>query len=158
MTTIRFRPTFNLVSERQRGELEQRLRSAVADHDDVSGQFKDGHASISIVDSKRHFWSPWLNLELREIDDQNHLFGRFSPHPSIWTAIMFSYLAVGVLTFFSAIVGWSQQLAGERPFGYYLIPVWILIAVGLWLVSQVGQQLALREMQMMKQMILDSLE
>lgn len=70
---------------------------------------------------------------------------------------MFTYLALAVLSFFSMIVGLSQQLAGELPWGYALIPVFLLMAVVPWIASQIGQNLADSEMAELRKMILECL-
>ena len=121
--------------------------------DDFDGQFTRQHAMISIDESKRHFWSPWMHIEVRDGNPDRQIFGRFSPHPSIWTGFMFSYLSLVVLMFFSLMLGISQQMTGLAPWGYYLIPVLLLIAGVLWLVSKVGQGLARDEMQRMKESV-----
>ena len=66
---------------------------------------------------------------------------------------MFSYLAIAVLLFFSLMLGVSQQLAAQLPWAYWLVPVWVGIAISLWIASQLGQKLALHEMRAMKTVI-----
>ena len=66
---------------------------------------------------------------------------------------MFAYLALSTLAFFSVILGWSQLLASQSPWGFFLIPVWVVIAVSLWIASQAGQQLSITEMQELRSLI-----
>jgi hypothetical protein len=113
----------------------------------LSGQVTRDHALISFVESKRHFWSPWLHLELRQSETQREIYGRYSPHPSIWTAFMFSYLSLFVLTFFAAIIGCAQCIAGEPPWAFWFIPVCLTLAILLWLASRTGQRLAHDQME-----------
>ena len=154
MTTIRLRPTFSVSIQEDAAETMARIDGAVKQRaSELTGQFRGSHAMISIVDSKRHFWSPWLHLDIRELESDRQLVGRFSPHPSIWTAFMFSYLSLAVLSFFSLVIGSSQQMAGQYAWGYVVLPICILVAVILWLVSQAGQKLAQDEMQLMKSIV-----
>lgn len=155
MTTVRLRPTFSVPTDLEVSDLFSRLQRAVDDEPEYEGKFASRHALISVSQANRHFWSPWLHVEVREQEDVHTVFGRFSPHPSIWTAFTFSYLAIGVLIFFSAIFGWSQQLAGESAWTFFLIPVWLVIALLLWVVSQVGQRLASDQMHELKAFLLD---
>jgi len=158
MTTARFRPTFSLDTKLKSTELVERVKQAVtANPSEFQGQFTADHALISIVESKRHFWSPWLHLELRQFDSRNEVFGRFSPHPNIWTGFMFSYFSLLVVTFFSLVIGWSQRLAGESCWVFYLVPVWLLIGLLLWIASQMGQRLAVAEMQRLQSLVQDCL-
>ena len=63
---------------------------------------------------------------------------------------MFSYLSIGVLMFFAAICGMSQQLTHQFPWAYGVLPAGLFAAALLWLASKVGQRLAQAEMAEMK--------
>ena len=156
MSTVQFRPTFYLKTQLGEEELKNCIIKAFTTGEDGSreetwhGQFTSHHAMISIDESKRHFWSPWMHLEFRKVDDGQQIHGRFSPHPSIWTGIMFSYLGLGVLIFFALMLGLSQQLSAQTPWGYYAIPVGLVAGCLIWIAARVGQNLARDEMRQMK--------
>ncbi len=156
MSTVQARPSFTLTTELSEQELKKCLRQAFAQPVAGAGEsawqsrFQGNHAMISIDETKRHFWSPWLHLELGQVDGKHLVHGRFSPHPSIWTGFMFSWLALAVLVFFGGILGVSQQLSGQTPWGYYIIPVCLGLAFLLWIASRIGQRLADEEMHQMK--------
>ncbi len=151
MSTTQFRPTFSLPTKNSPLEVIGSVKRLVESMPlEYQGQFTNEHAMISIVDSKRHFWSPCLQLELRQNDQQREIFGRFSPHPSIWTAIMLTHLAIGISLFFALMVGVAQQLSGESPWAYGVVPIGLLMALGLWFISQTGQRLAHQEMTQMR--------
>ncbi len=154
MSVPRMRPTFRLDTDISPDVLMQRIRGAVFDSaNDFVAQFADRQAMISIHPAKRHFWSPWLHLDVRTEEAGNLVAGRFSPHPSIWTGFMFSYLAIGVLVFFCVMLGVSQQLAGQSPWAYYGVPVGGFLAAGLWFAAQAGQKLADGQMHELKTLI-----
>ncbi len=151
MTVAQMRPTFLLESEMSDKDIMQCIRCSVSEcPDDYQGRFTSHHAMISIGDSKRRFWSPWLHLEIRNEATSRHVFGRFSPHPSIWTGIMFSYLAISVLIFFALMLGISQQMASQSAWAYYFVPILLLVALLIWIASKIGQNLAQSEMAQMK--------
>ena len=159
MTVGPMRPTYLLESAISADALMECLQRAFAQHpDEFQSQFRRGHAMVSILESKRHFWSPWLHLETHEMDQGCLLRVRFSPHPSIWTGFMFAYLALVVVGFFALMMGISQQLAQQSPWAYWVIPGCLAIAVILWLASQAGQRLANAEMRRMKEVIESCLE
>ncbi|MGI9517329.1 MAG: hypothetical protein ACR2NP_09800 [Pirellulaceae bacterium] len=154
MSVAQMRPTFLLDTGLSAEEVMSCIKRGLETcPEDFHGQFTRQHAMISIDESKRHFWSPWMHIEVRDANEVREVFGRFSPHPSIWTGFMFSYLSIVVLIFFSLMLGISQQMTGLVPWGYYLIPGWLLVAGILWLVSKVGQNLARDEMQLMKESV-----
>ncbi len=154
MTTARMRPTFTVTAN---GEAQSSLNRVVGEFkartDEFVVQSSRQHVIIAIGESKRHFWSPWLNLEFRDVDQRCEVFGRFAPHPTIWTAIIFSYLALSVLILFSVVFGLSQWMARESAWAFYLVPVWMVIGVGVWSTGQAGQKLAHDEMVAMKNVL-----
>ena len=153
------RPSFCLPTDLSDDEVVRRLSESLAKSaDQVSAKFKSHHGILTVVETERHFWSPWLHLEIRETNGTRELFGRFSPHPSIWTGFVFTYLAMMVLTFFSVMIGVSQLLARQVAFGFWLIPVWLGVCVCLWIASQVGQRLAQDEMRLLKSLTEDAIE
>ena len=46
--------------------------------------------------------------------------------------------------------GVSQQISGELAWAYYVIPVGLIVAVLLWMISKAGQNLARAEMDQMR--------
>jgi len=118
--------------------------------DKFEGQFTVEHALFSFNKRQRHFWSPWLHLEIRGKEATPELYGWFTPHPSVWTAFVFAYLVVGCLASLALITGLTQQLLKMNAWGYYGIPVMAVAAVVLWIVSRTGQKLAAEEMIQLK--------
>lgn len=154
MSVAQMRPTFVLRASQSTSDVMQCVRLGLAESSpDYECQYTSHHVIVSLQPTKRHFWSPWMNLEIREVDNKSEVFGRFSPHPSIWTAFMFSYLGIAVLIFFASMFGVSQQLAGQTPWAYFMIPCGLLVAAGLWFASKAGQRLAQVEMQQMRSVI-----
>lgn len=154
MSVAQMRPTFLLRARQNTTDVMQCVRLGLADSSHgYECQFTSHHVIVSLPPAERHFWSPWMNLEIREVEDTSEVFGRFSPHPSIWTAFMFSYLGIAVLIFFASMFGVSQQLAGQTPWAYFVIPCGLLIAAGLWFASKAGQRLAQVEMEQMRSVI-----
>ncbi len=156
--SIQFRPTFSIPIGDSETTVWESIRSAVEQDERIVGQFRQQHASLAFVESQRHFWSPWLHLDVRTQDEQKLLFGRFSPHPSVWTAFAFSYLAFGVIAFFSAIVGLSQQIAAEPAWAYWGMPICITLGILFWLASQMGQRLAQQQMIELKTIVDTAIE
>lgn len=153
MATIRLRPTFDIpLNGEDSADVWARVQRSVEGRG-LDGQFRRRFAMISFVERERHFWSPWLHLDLRQTDEVTVLHGRFSPHPSIWTGLVFGYLALTVLAFFGAVFGFSQWLSGETPWGCVVIPVVAVLGMLVWITSQVGQRLAHDEMVELKHCI-----
>ena len=154
MTVGPMRPTYLMESAVPAENLMACLQRGFAQFpDEFQSQFRRRHAMVSILESRRHFWSPWLHLETQEREEGCELRIRFSPHPSIWTGFMFAYLALVVLSFFALMLGISQQLVHQTPWAYWVIPVCLAMAAILWIASQAGQRLANDQMRRMKEVI-----
>lgn len=163
MPAAQLRPTFLLETELSVEEVTRRIRDSFSSQSEddsptgYHGRFRGDHAMISIDESKRHFWSPFMHVEIRSDETGQTVAGRFSPHPSIWTGFMFTFLAIACLMFFAAIFGVSQQLMGQSPWAYLFVPFGLVVICLLWFVSKAGQKLAHTEMEEMRSRIEDCL-
>lgn len=92
----------------------------------------DDHIFIKFNKKNIHFWSPQLQLEINEVDDDNsRLYGLFGPNPTLWTFFMFVHF--GVATFFVIFGIWAYSYAVlDEPYGLQ-IGAMVLMVV-LWFV------------------------
>lgn len=154
MNTGTFRPVFELRAARGRQEATSAILGRLqSSPENVEFKVVGDHIVVNTATRLRHFWSPWLNLEIGGDEAETVVHGRFSPHPSVWTAFMFSWLSTFVLFFFSLVLGVSQQILESTPWGYWLVPLWGLIALGLWVGSRIGQGLSRSEMETMMALV-----
>src|ERR1044071_9083202 len=75
----------------------RRTRVPGSGRDDNRPRDRD-HLVLTVPAAQQHFWSPWLTVELTPRAGSTHLFARFSPHPSVWTAFVFGYLMLATVT------------------------------------------------------------
>ena len=116
------------------------------------------HFTLSTPDTRRHFWSPALNLEVREEDGQPLINGRFNPSPAIWTGYMLTYLSLVTISLGSAMWGTAQVILGRTPWAFLFIPVCLVLAGTMFWFSFVGQRLARPEMKAMRAGLCDILD
>lgn len=106
------------------------------------------HFLVSLPKGDQHLWSPWLHLDVRramtaEADDS--LFGRVTPSPSLWTAMMFSILTIVVLGAGGAVFGYSQWIVGESPWALWFVPGAAVALVLGFLADRAGRSAAARQ-------------
>lgn len=156
--SLHHRPTFALQVPQSPHAVQQRLKERLVDPQlevkwarppggASGGELPErerliSHVLITFRKEQRHFWSPWLHLDLTERDGQAHLSGRFSPHPSVWTGFAFAYLVLAVVSFFALVFGYSQWAIGGAPAALGVLPMTAAIAASLWWSAQLGQRLA----------------
>ncbi len=143
MSLAKMRPTFEMPSKLTQQQTVDRLCTLVdEDHHPIEGRVAGHCIMLVIPPNARHFWSPWLNIEVHEEDQGSSVHGRFAPNPSIWTGFMLTYIALITLISFAAIFGFAQFMMGQSPWALTLVPIFLGIAGALYWSSLVGQRLA----------------
>jgi len=107
------------------------------------------HVTITVPAGERHFWSPWLTVELSPRDAGTHVVAQFSPHPSVWTGFAFGYLTLGVTCAVMLTIGASGLMLEDSGQGwaFWAAAITALALVGLWIAAQLGQRLARAQME-----------
>lgn len=159
------RPTFRLERALPLAAMQRALASAVARggyearwaRSPQPGADRSVHSSnllITVPVGERHFWSPWLSLDLSEAGPSaTQLFGRFSPHPSVWTAFAFGYLGLGVVAFFSAVFGACQLLLDGPCWAFWGVGIAAAVMLAMVLSARGGQRLAAEQMQRLRALV-----
>jgi len=102
---------------------------------------------LTVLPEARHFWSPWLTLDIGPRGEGTHVSGTFSPHPSVWTAYMFGYLALGIVLLFSLLFAGSVvMMGGGAAWSLWIAGGAVAGGVAMWWVSVLGQKLATAQM------------
>jgi len=158
-------PTFDIPLDRPRDDVAQQLSDWV-EHADCpfQGSILGNHLTLTVCERDRHFWSPWLTLDVHEQDEPDDqpsaaciVHGRFNPHPSIWSAVMFSGLALLTISLAAACWGFAQLVMGKTPSAFLVIPACFIIAGGLYWTSHIGQVIADDQMNRIREGIDDAL-
>lgn len=164
--SLRLRPTFAMdldaaaptVMERlRRGLVADGLQTRWSRTPGARAERSDDDAHVLVFLTRRRFWSPWLHLEVHRADRGSHVFGRFSPHPNVWTAYLLGYLLLGTVASLCALFGASQALAGGRPTALWGVAPVAATALAMWWASQVGQRLARDEMALLRRRVDEAL-
>lgn len=152
------RPTFELeVPGTDPASLLERIREALSAEDGGLPHRSTGHhLMIWLPKNEQHLWSPWLHVDVtmsEKSPDAATLFGRFTPAPSMWTALMFIYLMLAIVAIGAGIFGYSQHLTGGSPWALWLIPVCAFCAALIPILSRAGQALAKEQMGLLSSVV-----
>lgn len=139
------RPTFDVDVACDAAETGRRLATLLEDGTFV-GEAVGNHLMLGFHKRDRHFWSPWLTIEIEPADASARVHARFHPHPSVWTGFMLGYLGVGTATTFAAIFGFVQIVLGTFPWALPIAGAGLLLAVVMWYAAKAGQRLARHQM------------
>jgi hypothetical protein len=100
---------------------------------------------VKIPESRRHYWSPQLQIEIQAHESGTRITELITPMPSVWTLFAMSYIALLVLGFFGGIVGLAQlQLGQDAPWLWSLPTVAVLIAC-IYGAAKIGQRIGRAE-------------
>jgi hypothetical protein len=154
-----FRPGFDHTVEAPLGDVSRDLTTLTVGADAaLCGNCLDRHFQLTVPGAERHFWSPWLHLELEvhrsEVDvdpalaRRTYVRGYFTPAPALWTGFMLAHSALWLLVFFAGMWGLVQWwYLDQRPVAAWVAGVCLLFSLGLYLAARSGQRLARQQMQ-----------
>ena len=146
-------PTFDIPLPRPRAEVTAQLKDWIANAQcPFEGRIVGDHLTLTVCDRDRHFWSPWLTLSVHDAPGADGapacaVHARFNPHPSIWSAVMFSGLALITISAIAAMWGVAQLLMGAPPMAWIVIPACFVLAGALYWTSHIGQAIADEQME-----------
>ena len=141
------RPTFDLDVDVPPDQAAHRLGALIGAGDGpIVGQTVGHHLMLAPAKRDRHFWSPWLTVEIQPEGDRTRIHARFHPHPNVWTGYMLGYLGVGTATAFAVIFGAVQLTLGDQAWALWIAVAGVATMVVMWIAARVGQGLAQEQM------------
>ena len=144
MASFRIRPKFEMTTSKTMDEIISLVKAKLhTNTHHLHGQAMHDHITIRVNKDHRHYWSPQLSILMyREPEDTTtRLVGVYGPMPNVWTLFTLSYLAIGVLITFISIIGFSQRTLGNEANILWALPFLMILAIALYLFSQLGQKL-----------------
>ncbi len=120
---------------------------------EVRGKVGLRSAELVMRRGERHFWSPYLSLAFDVREGRPIMFGRFSPHPSVWSGFLASYTVLGSLALFALIYAYSQWSIGQRPTGLYVAAAALFFLMTSFGSTFVGQNLGSDQMYLLRSFV-----
>ena len=142
------RPTFTRRFSLAREDAVATLRASLAENPDLTGRWrgKGRWAELYLPEGERRLWSPYLSVRFDTEEEGCTLFGRFAPHPEVWTFFMFLYGLVAFLTLFGGTLGYVQWVSEEAAWGLWAVWIGVPILGLLHLASYAGARLGQAQM------------
>jgi hypothetical protein len=154
------RPTFQIHLSASREDAITRFEVAMLQQTPTALYLTHGeYAEFHLEDELHRLWSPHLSVYFLQgsSDTECELFGRFAPRPNIWTLVWIFYLAFFCCIFFASIFGGSQWMIGHFPWGLAIAAATMVLYLGLFLASQIGQSLCHDQMELLRSRLDDVL-
>lgn len=144
MSTARLRPTLRLPLVADRDTAIAEIRRRLVADERFAGQWrgKGRWAELCVSHEERRLWSPHVSLRLdAEAESGCTLFGRFAPHPEVWTFFMSLYVGLAFGVVFGAVLGYVQWVSNEAAWGFWVVGAGLPAIGGIHLAGAVGQWL-----------------
>lgn len=144
MSSFRVRPKFSVTSTQTTEDILMKVKNRLSDNTEhLHGQAMQDHITIRINKEQRHYWSPQLSILLQEdeVNQSTLITGVYGPMPNVWTLFAVSYLALAVIFTFISIIGFSQRALNQEAAILYVLPILVIVAAVLYIMSQMGQKL-----------------
>jgi hypothetical protein len=132
----------------------EEIRSRLSSDERFAGRWrgKGRWAEIHVPHAERRLWSPHLSLRLDEDEDSGcSIFGRFAPHPEVWTCFMFLYVGFAFAAVFGAVFGYVQWASGEAAWGVWLALAGLVVIGLIHGAGALGQRLGQGQMLVLRQ-------
>lgn len=146
MTTFRIRPRFKQSIKGGNGQIEERIKQALANNEQFVSNSLPEHITIKISAEMRHFWSPQLNLTFEQSEGEVIIRGFYGPNPTLWAIFFFGYGAIGILSLFLGMWGFSRWSLGLPSQMLWGLPLLATLALVLYVSSQIGQKIGAQQM------------
>ncbi len=150
------RPTFEVPLLCKHAAFLDALGASIEGDDRCEGKVFRRNAFLLPIPSARHFWSPYLQLEIRLKSEEpwasddtiegDMLFGRFSPHPNVWTGFMAVYALLAMVAMGGAVYGVSEWMLGEPPYAWLAVPAALALGGFVYGAVFIGQGLGAEQM------------
>jgi hypothetical protein len=158
---VHLRPRFSIAIEENSEKLLQRITNYLNKQDCIyNNKIVDGHVFLDIPESKSHFWSPQLHLEvIKNTKKTAILKGLFGPKPQVWTLFMFIHFLL-ITAFLGFLILLYTRITLEEDIFFpsamlIVIPfIWVL----LYFLGQVGKETGRKQMKELHEFILSIID
>jgi hypothetical protein len=159
MATTRLRPRCRIVSKSEPQTILEQIGMKLRNNNyHLEGQVVQEYAFIRFPKEKQQYWTPELNVWVREQDGETIVYGVMGPKPKIWTMFMFFYTAILTSAFFGSSYGVIQMILGmDAPF-LWSIPLGILGVVLVYSAAQYGQYKGKNQMEVLRNFLEEAVE
>lgn len=156
---IALRPTCYYDSEKNRDQVFKKIKQQLNESTgQLEGVVIQDYAFIRIAKSFQHYWSPELQITVREDENNNKVRALYGPKPIVWTMFMFFYGLVLSISFFGGIYGFIQWwLDMPAPFLWF-IPGGFAGLILVYAAALYGQYKGKEQMEILKKFFQDILE
>jgi len=116
------------------------------------------HIFIKFNSQESHFWSPQLQLEITDQEDDNCIiYGLFGPNPTLWTFFMFVHFGVATLFIIFGVWAYSNNALGkEIGLQIGLMALMVVAWIVLYVFGRIGKRKGKPQMHQLHEFMLQN--
>jgi len=147
MNKVQIRPRYTFSVPIRKEKVLTKLRDALKNEPPgLTGKFVKPLVVISVNEEDQHFWSPELSLDLEEKSEGTEIRCTLGPRSALWTMFATFYGFSVLIGVAGLVLGFSQLTLGMNAYGFWLVPVSIILLVAAYGIALTGQKLAYEQM------------
>ncbi len=159
MNKIRIRPRYTFTVPIKKEEVLAKLRESLNNMPSgIDGKFVKPLVVLSIDEKHRHFWSPELSLDIERKEESTEIRCTLGPRSSLWTMFATFYGFSVLVGIAGLVLGFSQLTLGMNAYGFWLIPVSIILIGSAYGIALAGQRLSYDQMLKLRSFIKETLK
>lgn len=155
---VAMRPRHAFVLPVERGQALSQIQARLNAADcPVEGVMAGHHVELLVRPDARHFWSPWLSVDVLSHPDGVEVRCRFGPHPHVWTGFMSGFAFLAFTGLAGLVFGCTQLILKRPPTGLLAMIPALGFSAALYWASLVGQRLGAPQMGVLYGFLRDAL-
>ncbi len=159
MNKVEIRPRFTLSVPFEKQEAIRRIRNELQKPgSECKGNFVKPVVVLGVKDEDLHFWSPELGLEFEEEEKDTLIRCVLGPRSVVWTMFAAFYAFAVLVGVAGLILGLCQWFLGMNAYGFWLVPVSVVLLAAAYGIALTGQKLAYDQMVILRRSLDNALK
>ncbi len=147
MDKIRIRPRYTFTTALEKQEVLSKLKQSLEkEPSGLTGKFVKPLVVVSVAEENRHFWSPELSLDVEKKEGETEIRCTLGPRSSVWTMFATFYGFSVLVGIAGLVLGFSQLTLGMNTYGFWLVPISVVLLASAYGIALTGQKLAYKQM------------
>ena len=143
---IRIRPKYKRYSSLPPCKVIDEIQENIAENSEIEGSTLGNDATTKITEQNKHFWSPEFDINIVKRGKGSLIKAVVGPHPKVWAVFIFLYSLAIILFFLGMLMGIYQWLFDMETSVNWYIPVSLLTAFLVIVLSKIGQYKGKKQM------------
>jgi hypothetical protein len=140
--SLQIRPKYSSTSSLSPDEIAKEIEVSLEKSESVTGRVINANVYLKIPERDMKYWSPELNVRIKENDKGSIIKGVAGPNSKIWATVMVLYGLSVMLFIFGGALGISEKMLGIDSVWIWSVPGSVVLFALVFIVSKFGERLS----------------